>query len=340
MPVSIVIKPGGRYVYVLNQGTYDASTGIQTGAGIVEFSVGGDGSLNYEQTYQSPGFIPLWLQIDGTGNYLYVLNKISPDYGTTGDGSISAFVIDPTTGRLQLVQNNQSVPPGQPALDYWDVGGSPLMMKSTGSCLFTVNTAETPTQTITPYSFGGSGQLVTVTTGTIKTGATDITSINGNSGYMILTDAAANQIIPYTVGGGCSLDILNGGIKDNLPGTSNPTYSLLSTGGSNTYLYVLNQTTTNTTPGNPYSSISGFQLLPSSGLQPLTGNSIFPVGAGPVCMVEDDSHRYMFISNHDAGTITGKIFDSTTGELTDLTRGTSFTATGQASCLAISASVD
>src|ERR1700744_1385830 len=58
-PVMLVVKPGGRYIYVLNQGTYNASTGTQSGAGIVEFSVGGDGSLTLLQTYQSQGFVPL-----------------------------------------------------------------------------------------------------------------------------------------------------------------------------------------------------------------------------------------------------------------------------------------
>jgi 6-phosphogluconolactonase (cycloisomerase 2 family) len=350
-PVSLVVKPGGRYVYVLNQGTYDPLTGVQTGDGIVEFSVGGDGTLNYEQTYHSPGFIPVWLQLDSTGTYLYVLNKISganqpnpqlPNYTVSDpNGSISAWVIDATTGRLQLVQNTQSIPPNQPALNYWDVGVSPLMMKGTGSCLFTVNSGD---QTITPYSFGGGGQLVTVTTGNIITHATDITSINGNGSNIILTDAGADHtqpglIIPYQASG-CTLSSLSGGNKQDLAGTSNPSNSLISTGGSNTYLYILHKSTNNTTTGNPYSTISGFQIVPSSGLQPLTGNTIFPVDAGPVCMVEDQTNRYMFTSNQDAGTVTGKIFDSTTGQLSDLSRGTSFAATQQASCLAISSAVD
>ena len=340
-PVSLVVRPGGRYVYVLNQGTYDPVKGVQAGDGIVEFSVGGDGTLNYEQTYHSPGLVPLWLQMDNTGTYIYVLNRYSPDYATTGNGSISAFVIDPTTGRLQLVQNTQSIPPGQPALTYWDVGVSPLMMKSSAGCLFTVNSAD---QTITPYSFGGGGQLVTVTTGTILTHAADITSINGNGSYIILTDAGTDHtkpgvIIPYQASG-CTLNNLSGGNKQDLAGTSNPSYSLISTGGSDTYLYILHSSTANTTPGNPYSTISGFQIVSGSGLQPITGNTIFPVDAGPDCMVEDQTNRYMFTSNRDAGTVTGKIFDSTTGQLSDLSRGTTFAATQQASCLAISSAVD
>ncbi len=83
-----------------------------TGSGIVEFSVGGDGSLTYQQTYHSQGFEPVWMQFDSTNSYLYVLDKYSQS--GDGNGSITAFSVDPTTGRLTLVLNTQSVPPSSP----------------------------------------------------------------------------------------------------------------------------------------------------------------------------------------------------------------------------------
>jgi 6-phosphogluconolactonase (cycloisomerase 2 family) len=343
MPVMLVVKPGGRYVYVLNQGTNDTSTSNDGTDGVAEFTVGGDGSLTYEQTYHSTGFMPLWMQLDNSGSYLYVLDKYS--YTDDGRGSISAFAIDPTTGRLTLQTNNQSIPPGGTAPLSWEVGVDPLMMKTANGCLYTVNSAD---QSITPYSIGGNGQLGTVTTGNISTQAANITSINGNGSYVILTDAGKpteggqpGQIIPYTTGSGnCALNILNGGITPNLAGTSNPTNSLVSSGGSNTYLYVLNQSTTSTDPTKQYSSISGFLIDPTHGLTPVQGNTIFTVDSGPVCMIEDPTNKYMYVSAHNAGSVTGKLFDSTTGELSDLKRGSTFSAVGLASCLAVSPDVD
>ena len=44
-PVSIVVKTGGRYVYVINQGTGGTSTAAGAGQSVVEFAVGGDGTL-------------------------------------------------------------------------------------------------------------------------------------------------------------------------------------------------------------------------------------------------------------------------------------------------------
>jgi DNA-binding beta-propeller fold protein YncE len=89
----------------------------------------------------------------------------------------------------------------------------------------------------------------------------------------------------------------------------------------------------------PYSSISAWTLNTATGqLQALSG-APFTVGSGPVCMVEDTSNQYIYISNHNDGTITGKVIDPTTGLLSDLSRGATFTATGQASCLVLSGAV-
>ncbi len=105
---------------------------------------------------------------------------------------------------------------------------------------------------------------------------------------------------------------------------------------------MLNQSSTNTsTGGTPYSSISAFFINPANlQLNEVSPGQTFTVGSGPVCMVEDPSSQYMYISNHNDGTITGKSFSSTTGELSQLKRGSTFTATGQAGCLAISGSID
>jgi 6-phosphogluconolactonase (cycloisomerase 2 family) len=343
-PITILVKSGGRFVYVLNQGSGGGPAGSGPGAGIAYFSVGGDGTLTYQQSYQSQGYVPVWMQFDSTNGYLYELDKYSPGpagpdgkptANTDGNGSITVFSIDPTTGRLTLVLNTQSVPPNSPAPTYWEVGQNPLMMRTAGSCLFTVNSAD---QSITPYSQGGGGQLVNTTTGKIATGATDITSINGNGTYVILTDAGTNQIIPYSIGSSCNLAVSLGGATANFTGTSNPVYSLIDTTGK--YLYILNQSTTNTTSNQQSSSISGFLIQTGTSLSPLNAGVPFSVDSGPVCMVEDPTNKYMYVSDHYAGQVTGKLFDSTTGNLAALSRGSTFSATGLATCLTISGAVD
>jgi 6-phosphogluconolactonase (cycloisomerase 2 family) len=341
-PVTILVKTGGRFVYVLNQGTLptgpngctnEATCTLHwTGSGISLFTVGGDGSLTYLQHYDSQGYDPQWIQFDSTNSYLYVLDKYSQS--GDGNGSITVFSIDPTTGRLTLVLDTQSVPPNSPAPTYWEVGQGPFMMKSAGSCLFTVNSAD---HSITPYSQGGSGQLVNVTTGKVFTNASDITSINGNGSYIILTDAGSNTVFPYQISGSCGLSTFVGGPQYLGASTSNPVYSFIDTSGK--YLYILNQSSTNTTPTQSASSITGYFINTSSGLSPLTG-SPYSVDSGPVCMVEDPTNKYLYISDHNSGQVTGKIFDPNTGALQQLTRGSTFSATGLATCMAISGAVD
>ncbi|WP_158945968.1 beta-propeller fold lactonase family protein [Granulicella sp. S190] len=355
-PVSIVVKPGGRFVYVVNKGGGNgpaAGLPCGTAGSISEFSVGGQGILTFQQCFQSQGTTPVWAANDSTGNFLYVLDQVAKDAicdstlpgfsSTSCYGSITVFSIDPNTGRLTLVLNQQVKAQGNTGLQqtYFAVGQTPTMMAVSGGCLFTLNTAD---QTVSPYAVGTAGQLTFTTTQKFNSGAVTPTSIIAGGSGIYITDAGApnqnspGQVLPYTVGAAtCSLNTITGGAVANIAPAANPVYSLVEKKTS-THLYVLNQSTTDTT--NPNSSISAFTIQTNSTLQELSdpGNNPYTVGAGPVCMAEDPSNQYVYTSNGD-GTVTGKQI-STLGQLSDLRRGSKFTATGQATCLAISGNVD
>jgi 6-phosphogluconolactonase (cycloisomerase 2 family) len=351
-PVSIVVKPGGRFVYVLNHGGSN-STGINPACGtagsISEFSVGGQGVLTFQQCFQSQGTQPVWAAHDSTGNFLYVLDQQAPPVDPKMPdvlppyGDITLFSIDPNTGRLTLVLNQQEKDPLTGLqLTYFRVGNKPTMMAVASGCLFTLNSAD---QTVFPYAAGTGGQLTQTTNSLITTGATNATSIIAGGSGIYITDAgapgSAGQILPFTVGASsCALNTITGGATANISPASNPVYALVggtSGSASNSHLYVANQSTTNTTL--PNSSISAFNIQSNGQLQPLPqSNNPYPVGAGPVCMVEDPSSQYIYTSNGD-GTVTGKSI-STIGELSDLKRATTFTTVGQATCLAVSGNVN
>ncbi|HLI76452.1 MAG TPA: beta-propeller fold lactonase family protein [Acidobacteriaceae bacterium] len=334
-PVDIVVRPGGgRFVYVINQGSGYTSTSNGTGDGIAVFAVGGSGSLTFEQSYETQGFGHLWATFDSTGTYLYVLDQYSPS--GDGNGAITTFSSDPTTGRLNLVLQTASTQPGQLAPQYLEVGKSPLRMFSSGNCLFTANTAN---QTITTYSIA-SGQLGTVTTGTFPPGTTHMTSINGNGQYVFLTDdlggGQPGYIYSYTVGSGCALTTFSGGKTANDPSVVNPTNTLISASGK--YLYVLNGSSTNTSTVSRGSSITGYNL--TTGTLTELAESPFGSGSGPVCAVEDPTSKYLYVANNTDGTITGYQYSDTSGEISGLQRGSTFTtATKGLTCLALSGSV-
>jgi 6-phosphogluconolactonase (cycloisomerase 2 family) len=343
-PVAIAVKPGGRYVYVINKGNGTGNGNISL------FSVGGDGILTFQQSYTSQGNTPVWLAVDTTGNFLYVLDSLAPTTDPTdaGKGDITVFAINSSTGRLTLVTNQQSKITGtQIQKTYFPVGYNPTMVRvSSGGCLFTLDSPDvtgvagspSPDSMISPYQTNSStGQLTLTSNTTIDTGATKVTSVNVNGSNVYLTDAALNQILPYTVGTSCALNTANGGSVNNLSLTANPVMSLVDSTGK--YLYVLNQSTTNTETA--YSSISAFTIDATTGkLQNLGDiNNPYSIGAGPVCIVEDPSNQYIYTSNNTDGTVTGKVIDKNTGKLSNLTRGATFPATGQATCLAVSGNV-
>ena len=361
-PVSIVVKPGGRYLYVINKGaglTPDAKGGVtcQIGAGggnIAEFGVGGQGLLTFQQTFQSQGCTPVWAAHDSTGSFLYVLDKYAPNTAclpngqpeppfTACNGEITVFAVDPNTGRLSLVQNQQIKDPTTGLqLTYFPVGQTRNMLALAGSCVFTLN-GEAQNQTVFPYITGANGQLTLTTNSTITSGATRATSIISGGTAVYITDAGPSnvitpgQILPFTVGSSCSLNTVTGGNTANLSPAANPVYTLVDSKGQ--YLYIANQSTTNSS--TPNSSISAFKIQSNGTLQfiPDAPLNPYPIGGGPVCMVEDPSNQYLYTSNGD-GTVTGKILDQNSGKLSNLSRGSTFTATGQATCLAVSGNVD
>jgi hypothetical protein len=357
-PVSLVVSAGGRFVYVINHGSGAAPVSgsealpCGTAGGIAEFSVGGQGVLTFQQCFISQGFNPIWATKDSSGTFLYVLDQQAPalDSATLPNyGDITVFAIAPDTGRLSLIVNQQVKDPvTQAQLTYFPVGNTPTMLAVAGGCVFTLNAgtsgsgSTTTLPTVSPYGVGSGGQLTQTTNSAISINATRPTSILTGGSNIFITDAGApnstGQILPFTIGTAtaCSLNTVTGGPVANLPLTSNPVYSLADS--TSKYLYVANQSSTNSTLAN--SSISAFNLqtVPYTAIPDGTNNP-YAVGSGPVCMAEDPSNQYIYTSNGD-GTVTGKLLDRNTGKLSNLTRGSTFQAVGQATCLAVSGNVD
>jgi 6-phosphogluconolactonase (cycloisomerase 2 family) len=329
-PVSIAVRVGGNFVFVVNKGT------ATTVGNVSVFAVGEDGILTFQATYNTAGNTPVWAASDGTGSFLYVLDSKAPATAVNpADGDITVFAVDGSTGRLQLVPNQLIKDANGKQLNYFEVGKAPTTMRVGGACVYTVDSGD---QTIYPYGVGGQGQLTVESNSVIQTGAKNITSINVSGNNVYLTDAGTNQILPYTQGGGCSLAAQVDGAVANLPLTANPIYSM--TDSKNAHLYVLNFGNPN--GNNANSSISAFVIESTGALVPISDpQTPYSVGSGPTCMVQDPSSQYVYTSNSNDGTVTGKYINSVTGQLSNLPRGSSFpTGSTGATCLAVSGNVD
>ena len=338
-PVMGVVRPGGRYVYVLNAG--DATSSV------AQFSVGGDGVLTFQQAFASQGGTPQWMDISTGGDYLYVLDKVSParnalgvapactsatGLSTAACGSVTVFAIDPDTGRLTLVQN-QSIKVNGTYLTYTSTGPAPTRIKNTAAGSVIIVNAD---QTVTSLQVGTAGQLTVNANSTqvidLPPTVDNITSITTGNNYLYLTDAANNRILQYTVSTTGVLQPVTGGIVANLVPNVTPVWTL--TDSSSTKLYVLNQNNSSTT--SPKSSISGYTIQTNGNLTPQSNNlNPYAVGSGPVCMVEDPSKQWVYTSNQD-GTVSGYHINHVEGTLNQLSRGSTFQAQGRPSCLIIS----
>ncbi len=356
-PQTIVVKTGGRFVYTVNSGSGQVGTpgsaGYVAGNGsaISEFSVGGDGVLTFQQSYSSQGTHPVWATFDSTGSFLYVLDQYSPNYGTAlagggidTNGSITAFAVDANTGRLTLVPNNSVLNANGTATTVFEVGPDPIMSKvGSGSCLYTMSAGS-----IFPYVISSSnGQLTVPTTGplVISSGtaiAPSLTSINTSTGssassFIYLTDGANNQIYSFQTGGTtCTLSPIAASQQTNVAANVVPVNSLTSNNGK--FLYVINKSSTGGNQAPAQSSISAFNINSSGQLTTLAdpGNNPYAVGSGPICLAEDPSNQYLYISNNSDSTVTGKLLNQTTGFLSNLTHGSTFQTTQSPTCMVVS----
>ncbi|MGD0731983.1 MAG: beta-propeller fold lactonase family protein, partial [Terracidiphilus sp.] len=127
-PVRAVLLTGSRFLYVLNrgvnsQGNADCTTADPCQGSITQFSVGGNGILTQQpEIFYTQGLNPFRMIADPSGGFLYVLDHDAPTNtapaagdgcslalgaNATTCGDITAFSINQTTGRLELIVNAQ-----------------------------------------------------------------------------------------------------------------------------------------------------------------------------------------------------------------------------------------
>ena len=355
-PIRALLLTGGRYVYVLNQGkpTKAADGTIAwTGANVSLFSIGGDGGMAYQLSYPSQGFGSLRLALSTGGTYLYVLDEYQP--GTTPSttaastsigaatpcydsasgvyrpaGDITVFSIDPSTGRLFLVQNQQQQNALGSPLSYFPVGCFPIDFHLVSNYLYTAEASDPATgntQVVYAYNASSTGQLLQVPGGAQPiTGAQSISVIgsSANASWIYILDSGANMIYTFTQGGNGLLSAITGGAYPNFTGAAG--MSALATDSGSKFLYIANTVS----PGLNQSGsvISAFNITGSSGDLTTLAPGYFGTGSNPVCIFEDPSHQYLYTADAGSSTVSGSLIDPNTGILTNLRKGSTFGTVG------------
>lgn len=371
-PIRTFVLSGGRYLYVLNEGSeqVDSSGNISyTGANISLFSIGGNGTLAFQASYTSQGTNSIRFLPDTTGRYLYVLDTYAPvatgavtpqagmsaDYPCQGPdskyyptGDITAFSIDPNTGRLSIITNQQQQNSNGTQLTYFPIGCSPVDFTISSGYIFTADAgskSNNDVQTVFPYQLNASsGQLTLTQNSPLVMGTQGMTAISTAQGsnlngskYIYILDGAANngsgEILPFTVGSSGALQALTNGAVANDATAANPVSLIVDSKGK--YLFVVSAGPTSGIV-NPISQITGWTIDPTNGtLQHIAGEP-FGSGSGVNCIVQDPSNQYIYTSSFNDSQITGRILDPNTGNLTLLRRGSTFNSVGNPTWCSVS----
>jgi 6-phosphogluconolactonase (cycloisomerase 2 family) len=346
-PNRAVLLLSSRFLYVLNQGGSDCTTTATdpgcAQANIVQFSVAGNGALIAQQTFYTQCKNPFRLFADATGGHIYALDHDAPDNsscaralgaGVTTCADITAFNVDPTTGRLSLLLNAQVTAADGSQLTYFPVPSNPIDVLLNANYVFTLSGTPATGNFVFPYAYNSSGQL-TLSQNSIQTiGITQATALQaGNSSVYILDNEPLTippgttgifppgtypaQILPYSVGAGGALQPQTGGAVPDVPAQSNPLFLLAESKGK--WVYVANAgDNTNATVTNTQSGIAAYVIDTSSHqLTPMSG-SPFGSGAGPACLVEDPSNQFIYTANFNDSSVTGSVLDPNVGTLSSL----------------------
>jgi 6-phosphogluconolactonase len=329
-PTQAVVTSGGNFLYVLNAGT-GTSTAPQHSS-IALFSIGGYGALTYQTSFNTQGFNTLNIVL--SGNFLYALDEYGPS--GSGVGIITAFSIDPNTGRLTPLPNQQSNSNG--SIYYFPVGTNPTWLAVNGAFAYVAEQGPVgstdpndPPQAIFIYNVNATNGQLTLTQSTpTPTGATQLTYVYATAQYVYALDAgptgSTGYVLPYTVTSSGTLAAVSGGARANDGEGQAPVFpSRMIKESSHNFIWVSNQGI-NTNIGATSSVVTAYLISTGSGTAGQLPDANFggtgiTVGSGPRCIVEDPSNQYVYIGNFNDSTITGKKIDQVSGFLSQLPKG-------------------
>lgn len=339
-PGRAVVITGQRFIYVLNRGVNSSGGSVCTTAdpcqnsNITQFAIGGNGVLTPQATFYTQGNNPFRIIADSSGNYLYVLDHDSPSgascalalgSGVTSCGDVTAFKIDPNTGRLTLVVNSQVTSASGQALPYFPVPANPIDFLLAQGYILTLSGTPATGDSVFPYTYNAStGQLTINQNSSQPLNVNQGTAIVLGGGFVYVLDnepitvngiTSPSQVLPFSVGSNGALQSQTGGAVPDDPTLSNPIYLLLESKGK--WVYVANQGN-NTDQNNTQSGLAGYVIDPATHQLSEIPGSPWGTGAGPQCLVEDPSNQFVYTANFNDSTVTGRVIDQNSGVLNNL----------------------
>ena len=291
-PVRVIAAPNNKFIYVI---------GGSQNAQVEEFSVGTDGKLYGEHTYNLTGTYPTNATVDTTGTFLYIAYTYQAGYSpaSPGPGGLTIFPINSDNSLGTAINQN--------------VGNNPV-----GIAL------------ATPVCVPAAAAVIASNT------ACSTVSGGINNIYAYVLDQEAALAKPTVVGyaqntSTGALTLLSGSAYN----TSLKTYqgssagvvpSAIAVDGTTRYVYVTDQ---------QQNEVLGYQIARSTtgNLTPLSG-SPFNTGQFPVDVKIDPRADYVYTANFNSSSVSSFAINQATGNLSTVAGGNFATSTFP-SCITI-----
>jgi 6-phosphogluconolactonase (cycloisomerase 2 family) len=309
-PVAIAAAPNQKFVYVIN---HDDSN-------VVELSIGTDGKLYPQNTYNTTGSYPTALAVSADNKYLYVAYTYQVGYTTAspGPGGISIFPIasdnslgtpvDFPIGRTPVAITVSS----KPTIS----GANAVYVAAQDAAATNPASTGTSTSTLNLFAFAASssnGLLSTLPGETIlggnvpssgyATGVAPASLLEDAAGtHLYVTDFTGNIVISYSItANGVPSPIANG----TAPTGSGPLGMAIDPTGK--YFYLANSGS---------GSISGYTFDANGAPVPSTVAATTQAGTGTNCVTIEPTHGiYLYASGLISNSITGEEILPTDGSL-------------------------
>jgi 6-phosphogluconolactonase len=278
-PVTLVATPNGLNLYVINQD--DSSVG--------EYSIGTDGKIYLENTYNVTGSTPTAVAIDATGAFLYV--TFTYQLGTNGQqlyspaspgpGGVTIFPISSKDGSL-----------GTPTTV--NVGNNPVgIVVSRPQCLATspINSAN---PTCTQTSSTGAGNLTSFVYVVDQ-------EISPNATVLGFSQNMATGALTVTPGTTITTDTTGKTVATGYGAGVTP--SAIAEDPSARFVYITDRAT---------NQLYGSLVNNDGSLSPMV-NSPFATGLYPVALTIDPRGKFLYVANYSASTISAYAIDTTNG---------------------------
>jgi 6-phosphogluconolactonase len=325
-PTTLVPAPGGGFLYAIG-GTQNAE--------VEEFTIGTDGKLYGQNTYNITGTYPTAAAIDSTGKYLYVTYQYQKLYtpASPGPGGVTIFPIS-TDGKGTLgtaVNVNLGIDPVSIAVSAPTCTPTPVLGTTNPACtgpygaghqnvfVYVVDQETSPNATVLGFTQNTSTGALTAVAGTTCAATTPSTCTGFHAGvtpsavavdptgrYVYVTDKTSNQILGYQ-----SANTTTGALTPlvSSPFTTGLYPVSITIDPRGDYLYTANYNS---------NTVSGYAINSATGALGGTASvAAFTTATGPTCVtIEPALGIYLYTSNYLDGSISGAQLSPNTGQLT------------------------